>query len=249
MIPFFRKLRYQLLSDKKPLQYLRYALGEIILVVIGILIALQINNWNEQQKNRETEAAYLEEMLLDFEQNLQKSNEVIAIIEKRIPALTGLLSQSALARPTISPDSINASFELINDMPAYQSTDRVYDNLVGSGDFKLITNRELKMELAKYYKVIELLNLVQATHEMELVNSFQPFILEYLDFQAVAMIRVNEYQLPPAMEEHKILEILGDRKFRNIITLKLTILTDLLEINRNVQDENKKLVTLLRQVQ
>lgn len=47
MIPFFRKIRKTLADDNKPIKYFRYAIGEVVLVVIGILIALQINNWNE----------------------------------------------------------------------------------------------------------------------------------------------------------------------------------------------------------
>lgn len=47
MIPFFRKIRKQISDDNKPLKYFRYAVGEIILVVIGILIALQISHWSE----------------------------------------------------------------------------------------------------------------------------------------------------------------------------------------------------------
>ena len=50
MINFFRKIRKQLADDNKPLKYFRYAIGEIVLVVIGILIALSINNWNEDRK-------------------------------------------------------------------------------------------------------------------------------------------------------------------------------------------------------
>ena len=50
MIPFFRKIRYRLANNNQFLKYSRYAIGEIVLVVIGILIALQINNWNENQK-------------------------------------------------------------------------------------------------------------------------------------------------------------------------------------------------------
>ena len=49
MIPFFRKIRKKLADDNKPIKYLRYAIGEIVLVVIGILIALQINNWNNNR--------------------------------------------------------------------------------------------------------------------------------------------------------------------------------------------------------
>lgn len=50
MIPIFRKTRKQMADDNKPLKYIRYAIGEIILVVRGILIVLQINNWNEERK-------------------------------------------------------------------------------------------------------------------------------------------------------------------------------------------------------
>ena len=49
MIKFFRKIRQNLLSEGKTGKYLKYAIGEIILVVIGILIALSINNWNDNQ--------------------------------------------------------------------------------------------------------------------------------------------------------------------------------------------------------
>jgi hypothetical protein len=53
MIPFFRKIRYKLAQDNQFLKYSRYAIGEIVLVVVGILIALYINNWNEERKDQE----------------------------------------------------------------------------------------------------------------------------------------------------------------------------------------------------
>jgi hypothetical protein len=59
MIPFFRKIRKKMADDNKPLKYMRYAIGEIVLVVIGILIALAINNWNEKRKIKEIEKQYL----------------------------------------------------------------------------------------------------------------------------------------------------------------------------------------------
>jgi hypothetical protein len=54
MIQFFRKIRQNLLLENKTGKYLKYAIGEIVLVVIGILIALSINNWNEISKNKKT---------------------------------------------------------------------------------------------------------------------------------------------------------------------------------------------------
>ena len=67
MINFFRKIRKQLADDNKFFKYSRYAIGEIILVVIGILIALQVNNWNEDQKEKKIQIRYLKRMSTDLQ--------------------------------------------------------------------------------------------------------------------------------------------------------------------------------------
>ena len=67
MIPFFRKTRKKLADDNKFLKYWRYAIGEIVLVVVGILIALSINNWNEQKNREELEKQYLIRLKGEFE--------------------------------------------------------------------------------------------------------------------------------------------------------------------------------------
>jgi hypothetical protein len=74
MIPFFRKIRKTLADDNKPLKYFRYAIGEIVLVVFGILIALQINNWNEIRKYKNLEIVTLLEIQKGLNQAL-KENE------------------------------------------------------------------------------------------------------------------------------------------------------------------------------
>ncbi|RED44227.1 DUF6090 family protein [Seonamhaeicola aphaedonensis] len=69
MIKFFRKIRHNLLSEGKTGKYLKYAIGEIVLVVIGILIALQINNWNEERKANNLEVKLLKDLVLEMKQN------------------------------------------------------------------------------------------------------------------------------------------------------------------------------------
>src|SRR6056297_2039526 len=66
MIKFFRKIRQNFLSEGKTAKYLTYAVGEIVLVVIGILIALSINNWNQTLKNRKAEKYILESLHNEF---------------------------------------------------------------------------------------------------------------------------------------------------------------------------------------
>ena len=84
MIKFFRKIRFDLMEQNKTGKYLKYALGEIILVVIGILIALGINSWNEQKKNDESERQYYCRILDDLDLDKSKIQELIASSEKRI---------------------------------------------------------------------------------------------------------------------------------------------------------------------
>jgi len=71
MIKFFRKIRYDLMDKNKTGKYFKYAIGEIILVVIGILIALQINNWNENRKNHKKLTRYLYGTLGNFKSDLE----------------------------------------------------------------------------------------------------------------------------------------------------------------------------------
>ena len=77
MITFFRHIRQSLLQQDQVGRYLKYAIGEILLVVIGILIALQINNWNEHRKIKNEERA----LLTDIITNLKRDSTSIQILE------------------------------------------------------------------------------------------------------------------------------------------------------------------------
>jgi len=79
MIKFFRKIRQKLLSENKFSKYLIYAIGEIVLVVIGILIALQINNWNEDKKGK----VELNQYLSSLKENIQSDITVLDSLVKR----------------------------------------------------------------------------------------------------------------------------------------------------------------------
>ena len=77
MIKFFRKIRRRLLTENKISKYLIYAIGEIVLVMIGILLALQVNNWNENQKTLKLEKEILAEVKIGLESDYNGVNVVI----------------------------------------------------------------------------------------------------------------------------------------------------------------------------
>lgn len=248
MLKLFSKNRRKALLESKLALYLRYAIGEIILVVIGILIALKINNANEAGKYHRAELEYLKELKIDFEANLDNSLATIDWIEFIVPRLIILLEESAKPQSSLPLDSLNFYYALSLEMPTYISTDRVYDNLIGSGDFKLISSNELKNAIASYYKLVDLIGLVQTTHELELVESYQPYTINNLDFQAIQDQMFDKWDMPVPVDSSRILSVLHEAEFRNIITLKLMILSDLLSQNQNILEANRNLINILDRV-
>ena len=93
MINFFRKIRKNLADDTKPLKYARYAIGEIVLVVIGILIALSIINWNQDHNNKKADKYYLNQMKIDHRADILSLSNVLLDLKKRQTVIQNFLKE------------------------------------------------------------------------------------------------------------------------------------------------------------
>jgi hypothetical protein len=113
MINFFRKIRQNMLTENKVSKYLLYAIGEIILVVIGILIALQVNNWNQERYQKETEAIYLTQLLEETRADSIFFQSRLVLFEKQSTCYTQLIQ---LCAGTLS-DSLLASIPTRDEEP------------------------------------------------------------------------------------------------------------------------------------
>ena len=200
---------------------------DLIVIVVGLFIGLQIDTWWEGRKEARLEGAYLVDIREDFDANKSLLNDAIDSYERIIRSMIALQEQSPLTTPTLSVSELNEKFSLTQSMPTFIAISRTYTILTRSGDLNLLQSRELKNALAEYYAVAEVIVLVQQTHEMELVQTFQPYVINNLDYSAVHYSRLDEYPLPPPVEEAVILDVLSTRQFRNIVTQKWMISTDL----------------------
>jgi len=153
MIPFFRKLRKKMADDNRPLKYLRYAIGEIALVVLGILIALSINNWNEERKDRGIEISYLERLLVDLKKDTVTLNQKIQLADKLSADYINYIQKMYTEQKT-SEDFKN--LVLTADINAGKDnlliTDVTFVELVNSGKLDLISDKLLKSKIVIYYK-------------------------------------------------------------------------------------------------
>lgn len=202
---------------------------DLLVVVVGLILGLQIDTWWEGQKEARIESTYLQEIREDFELNKSSLQKEISDAEHIIRSMIVLHEQSTLVAPSLSIVELNKHFTRVNDMPTFVIATRAYINLTGSGDLKLLRNRRLKNLLAAYYAAADLTAVVQSTHEMELVQTFQPYIIDNLDYAAVKRDLVDDFPLTASSEEARILDVLDTRQFRNVVVQKWVISTDLLD--------------------
>ena len=139
MINFFRKTRKQLADDNKPLKYLRYAIGEIVLVVIGILIALSINNWNEERKLRIEEIGLLHSLKNELENNLDIMKPKLDFNNEVLTAMNVYLENADIPILDYEKNKID---NLIGYTPAIINSP-VLDNILESNSRSIISDNEL----------------------------------------------------------------------------------------------------------
>ncbi|HIB48318.1 MAG TPA: hypothetical protein EYN07_00740 [Flavobacteriaceae bacterium] len=156
MITFFRKVRQRLLIENRFSKYLLYAIGEIILVVIGILIALQINNWNEARKNNMTESDYYCRLLEDFELDRQNIKRLSDESDYKISKSKELLLE--LPKKEKSKGYLIDNYIQALRTNAFVPSKVTILDITSSGKLNLIKNDSLKQILIRYYA--ELDNLI-----------------------------------------------------------------------------------------
>jgi len=152
MINFFRKIRKKLADDNKPLKYMRYAIGEIILVVVGILIALSINNWNEGRKDRIIEKS----ILLELGDNLERNITLIDIANAEIIEInkgTTTIIEIIEERKSY-PDTLIYHFDKLNRSGSYllKLNTTGYESLKNIG-FEILTSKVLKKEILSLFEI------------------------------------------------------------------------------------------------
>ncbi|GAA4314402.1 hypothetical protein GCM10023115_28480 [Pontixanthobacter gangjinensis] len=151
MISFLRKIRKRLLAENRFTRYLLYAVGEVILVVIGILIALQINNWNENRKTRIREAYYIDQLLRDFQFNHSIAEWYIAYNGIQLKN-TGLLLK-AYKVPLTKNEEKQWYFALSHTwfLPHRNYSRNTWNELQNTGSIGIISNKAIVQNLAAFY--------------------------------------------------------------------------------------------------
>jgi hypothetical protein len=117
--------------------------------------------------------------------------------------------------------------------------------LTGSGDLRLISDDNLKNALADYFTTIDVVILVQKTHELELVQTFQPYIIDNMEYRQVYYQWLEDCGLPPTSSNDEILKVISTRTFRNVIVQKWSISNDLLDQLKQTKIKIQHILSIL----
>ena len=155
MIKFFRKIRYNLMSENKTGKYFKYAIGEIVLVVLGILIALQINNWNQQRIQDKGEQSAILNLKQDFEYNYKALDSVLNETKDNIASQFILLNHTGNKSKNITRAKFNISLNRLADINEFYPRNGYLNDLISSGNLSIIKNQILRNKLSSWNSVFD----------------------------------------------------------------------------------------------
>jgi hypothetical protein len=231
MIHFFRKIRLGLIENKRIRTYLTYAVGEILLVVIGILIAISLNNMKEATDLKQDELKLYEDMATELREDLKD-------IQDNAEYNNRFLERYRLASNIILNDTIKEKKETLARITGeltkfsdFKNERPLYDRLFSSGENNLIDDSEILADLKILAVLYNYINRLEK-NQQDFMYSVLPKIADY--------VRIN----PP---EIKNLEALYSYRFQNDIEIFILIMEEKKQLYENAEEQIKDLLVAFDQ--
>ena len=187
MLLIIKDMKRKLIENKKFSNYLIYAVGEIFLIVMGILIALQIDNWNNEKVDRENEEKTYQNVKSQVKEDMKALSEVIAYNNMYLgqyeKANQYILANNRNAIDTLAYYAMNLS-----QFSDFHRSANIYETLVNSGDIKLIKNDSIAGKLQKLEMTYNFINRLEDIHWELIINEISPVfrgVVNYTTFEII----------------------------------------------------------------
>lgn len=199
MIKKFRKIRKRLITKNLPAlptgrfnKYMLYAIGEIILVVIGILIALQVNTWNQNRLDSKKEQQLLQAVQVKMQHNRFQAKTGYDRYNSVLEASKQLIKMSTNQLSSIDQEELDYFFHTLSKRFLVGNSNKtsIYDEMIGSGQLGLLKSKELRSELTSLKANLELLASYEEEQSNFVDNQLSPFLNKKLDRLSIT---VNGY--------------------------------------------------------
>ena len=215
MLTFLRRIRRSLIESGSSRKYLLYAIGEVALVVIGILIALQINNWNEERKSQAKEIIYLTNISAELkEDSISFQKTWVAKFSSKKASLQ--LAKDYVNGKLVLQDTVefinSIGYGGISGLQRFGQNNRTYNELMSTGNLSLISDDFVRNQVVDYYFFVQIADAYAESFRsgyIPFMNSVRPWNVEEPD-------QVNKSDIP------RILEKCKSDEFHSVINKELT---------------------------
>ena len=210
MIKLFHQLRHQSVKNGSFRTYLPYVIGEIVLVVAGILIALSINNWSERKKERALEIKLLRELKEDIEQNRSDFQFNIELREQSIQSINTIIRVIRTTKPY--HDSLDFHFGNMANTSIMSLNTASFEAIKSAG-LTCISNDVLRKSITNFYEVsTSYLNKIEREHEAQQLT---PRWTDYL------LGHFHNTDMGQSSTPNDYMDIIGDAMFRELLHMTL----------------------------
>jgi len=240
MLKFFRGTRQKLIVEGRAKRYFFYALGEIILVVIGILIALQINNWNEYRKDRILEKEYLSRLKEDLTFDISWIKYYyLNRFEKKIQSLDK--GKAYYQGNFVIKDTVqflnDITYGGVSGYVDWSLQKNTYNEIISTGNLRKIENDTLRAKINNYYESVN-----------GYMNASKNYVSGYINYMnSLRSFNPNNPDYISDFDQKFLLNHLKSEEFYRLTNLEITLANRIQDWANIVTDDAKDLVTNIDQ--
>jgi hypothetical protein len=245
MIKFFRKIRQKLLAENKFSKYLLYAVGEIILVVIGILIALSINNWNNNRTNTVESNNFNQRLLAEVNNNIDLASGKIEIIKRTLNSSKQILDLFNKPSNNDNLKSLDSLIYYIIEGVEIEFITGTLSEGLNTGKVALIESDILKSKLYGLPSNIEYVGKWDETFSTYLYEIFQPFLYENFNYRKMDNAYSSYNVGPSKFKNQHNKALLESEHFENLINNQFFQSNSQLEFHTNLKNEFEEVKKLI----
>ena len=240
---FFQQIRKSMVRKSNFRKYVFYAIGEILLVVIGILIALQINNWNEKQKNKKEELITLKNLKVELSQNLEQLNFKIEGVKSVINGDSLLIQNMNTDVFEKTQDSLGQMLHWISSPITYDPSDGVINDIINSGKINLISNDELRLSITSWDRNLNEAKEIEKFLEQLSFDQLRPYLLDKASNRNAYSNQIGESPF-----SWKPSEVMKDKVFENLLVRSTEFFTILKSRYDYLKLEILKMLSIIDEV-
>jgi len=244
MIKFFRNIRKNLLSKGKTANYLKYAIGEIVLVMIGILLALQVNNWNEVRKDNIRKNLLLKSLKVEFSLNLNQLDSVLYFDNLVVKSTYRFLHLDENEWVANNTDSLRVLLQSTSWLWTFDAQNGALRSGISSGDIHLIKNDSLINLLFSWQDVVadakenEDRSINLRLDSYEVLDRF----IRSVDYRSVEHVKLGKSKFYSDYQA-----LINDPLFEDYISKRYSFTLDAVNELKLVKKQNIKILELIDQ--